>query len=399
VREGSTEVFVPDPFVYVTKKSEYLPTSLPVFYNPLMEINRDLSILAIRTYLDYLIKDSDRDIIYVEALAGTGIRGFRVINEVGKDNLYIILNDINPKATDLISYNIETLNFPKDKIMVLQYEANYLLLDLRKRKIVPDVIEIDPYGSPAPFLLNTMISVRGKSGLVLVTATDTAPLVGKFPSAALRKYGCRLIKNPFSREIAVRALFYMLGREASIVSKRIIPLFGIFMHHFVKIAALISRGKKEADKFWRKIGWISFCPVCHDFSISLSVHRIPGLRCERDQREKEPLGPLWLGTIFNEEFCNNMLDVLGKLDIERKNAEKIKRILEWELALSEQILFYDTHEIAKRLKISPPAVNYVLEKLKSKGFMASRTHFNPRAVRTNAMYENIVELLVEIQKE
>ena len=395
IREGKTEIFVPDPFYYVKRKNEYMPTSLPVFYNPVMEVNRDLSLLAIKAYMDlyWQPKKEDERILYIEALAGTGIRGFRVLNEIKNPKVKVLLNDINKLSIKIMKFNASYLKIESD-LTITNYDANYLFLRLRNTGMIPDIIEIDPYGSPARFIFNAVRCIKGKGGLLLVTATDTAPLVGKFIEAAMRKYGCFLVKSPFSKEMAVRALIYFIGREASILARRIVPLFAIFSHHFIKLALLVLRGRKEADKFWKEIGWVSFCNICTQFYFSKGLQNRPRELCEMEEHGlTEIIGPLWLGRIFEEEFSREMLKKIDELSVNPRNAKLIKRIFEWELEAIDIPFFYDLQEIARRLRMSIPSINSVINSLKSRGYKASRTHFNPRGIKTNAKVRDIVILL------
>ena len=50
VREGKTSVVVPRLEAYVKEAWEYAPSKAPVFYNPAMELNRDIAVLALQTY-------------------------------------------------------------------------------------------------------------------------------------------------------------------------------------------------------------------------------------------------------------------------------------------------------------------------------------------------------------
>jgi len=396
VREGTTDVFVPDPLYYVKNKSEYIPTALPVFYNPVMEINRDLTILAVKTYLDLSqeISENDGKILYVEALAGTGIRGFRLLNEINDPRLEVIMNDIDNLSKDLMHFNAAQLSITDNRLIITNYEANYLFAKLCNDRRKPDIIEIDPYGSPARFIYNAIRCLKSKGGMLLVTATDTAPLVGKFTNAAMRKYGCYLIKSPFNKEVAIRALIYFVGREASILARRVIPIFGIFTHHFIKLGFLIKRGRKEADKFWENVGWVAFCNICTEYYISKGLQNRPSSLCEiKEHGVTEILGPLWVGKIFEEEFSRMMLKNLDHLNINQRNAKLIRRIFEWELSAPHIPFFYDLQEIARRLRMSTPSINMVVDELRRRGFEASRTHFNPRGIKTDAKIRDIVEVL------
>ncbi|MCS7131649.1 MAG: helix-turn-helix domain-containing protein, partial [Hadesarchaea archaeon] len=57
--------------------------------------------------------------------------------------------------------------------------------------------------------------------------------------------------------------------------------------------------------------------------------------------------------------------------------------------------FYDVHELAKRAGISPPKLSRLLEGLRSKGYFASRTHFSPLGLRTDAPLDEVLRSLKE----
>jgi len=46
VKEGQVSVVMPKLAAYVKEAWEYAPSKAPVFYNPAMEFNRDLAVLA-----------------------------------------------------------------------------------------------------------------------------------------------------------------------------------------------------------------------------------------------------------------------------------------------------------------------------------------------------------------
>ena len=81
VEEGLCKIEFPE-FDKVSSKA-------PVFYNPHMELNRDLSILAIQVFQ----KRQKRDINICDLFGGSGIRGVRYKKEItGVDTVFI--NDI-----------------------------------------------------------------------------------------------------------------------------------------------------------------------------------------------------------------------------------------------------------------------------------------------------------------
>jgi tRNA (guanine26-N2/guanine27-N2)-dimethyltransferase len=62
-----------------------------VFYNPVQEFNRDLSILAIKSY-------SEQKLSVLEPLAATGLRAIRYIQEIPQIE-HVTLNDLSEEAT------------------------------------------------------------------------------------------------------------------------------------------------------------------------------------------------------------------------------------------------------------------------------------------------------------
>jgi len=78
IKEGKIEVIVPKLNAYKSKASDYAPSKAPVFYNPIMELNRDFTILAVKSFQKIIKKD----IVFCEPLASSGIRCVRLAAEV-----------------------------------------------------------------------------------------------------------------------------------------------------------------------------------------------------------------------------------------------------------------------------------------------------------------------------
>ena len=72
---------------------EKVSSEAPVFYNPKMELNRDISILVIQRFQ----KDLNSEINIGDVFGGSGIRGIRYKKEI--DNVgSVAVNDISPLA-------------------------------------------------------------------------------------------------------------------------------------------------------------------------------------------------------------------------------------------------------------------------------------------------------------
>ena len=96
VKEGSAEVL--------------FPSLNDVFYNPVQEFNRDLTVAVIQNYHDELrngTNDSktDKGIKILEALAASGLRSIRFAKEI-KGIESILANDLSRQAVDSIERNV-----------------------------------------------------------------------------------------------------------------------------------------------------------------------------------------------------------------------------------------------------------------------------------------------------
>ena len=157
--EGITKLFV----------HTGLPTKkMKVFYNPVKEADRSLSVKVLKHFKPKHCLD---------LLCATGARGIRLMNESGVKDM--TFNDSNPEALKLLKKN---LRLNKLKARVFNKDANQLLYELKERF---DFIDLDPFGSPNPYL-ESCIKFLQRKGLLGVTATDTAVLVGAKPKACRR---------------------------------------------------------------------------------------------------------------------------------------------------------------------------------------------------------------------
>lgn len=154
------------------KAKAYYPNNDHVFYNPVQEFNRDLSIAVLNTYA---AKQKAKIRIF-EALAASGIRSMRYAHEV-KNVAEITANDFDKKAVELIKQNIKLNSLEGLVNASCDDAAAFMYSTLKNRKNQFDCIDLDPYGSPTPFLDATLRSIKN-GGLLLVTATDAAVLCG-----------------------------------------------------------------------------------------------------------------------------------------------------------------------------------------------------------------------------
>ncbi|HEY9245469.1 MAG TPA: tRNA (guanine(10)-N(2))-dimethyltransferase, partial [Candidatus Methanoperedens sp.] len=283
--EGQTEIEIPVP----DENSSFPPSSAAVFYNPAMRLNRDIAVAAVACF-----SKSDPDYTYLDALSASGIRGLRIAKEVG---LCTAMSDWEDESFNLIVKNIKHSGL--SNCTVIKRNANVVMLDSSF-----DIIDLDPFGSPAPFLDAASRSVKR---LLCITATDTAPLCGAHKKAGIRNYAAAPLKTEYHPEMGVRILLGAVARTLARHDKAMFPLLSYASAHYVRIFAGIKKGIKDADACLTNIGFVSHCFNCgsRDWKEGFAVHmeekcRVCGLSMSFG-------GPLWLGRLHDSDFCKEVL--------------------------------------------------------------------------------------------
>ena len=352
--EGTTTFLVP----VQDSDGQFPPGTAPVFFNRRMEINRDATILLLS-----VLGPSD----YLDAMGATGVRGLRVAHEVG---IPVTINDRDPEAIPLIRKNIERLGLP---VTVTCRDACSLLFEQAF-----DAVDIDPFGTPAPF---TDAGIRGCRRFLLLTATDTAPLCGAHKNAGIRRYFARPGNTGYHGEVGLRILLGFVARETVKYDRGIEPLFCFAREHFVRLGLRLTRGPKAADRTIDRIGFVLQCPSCAYREEQAGMFPA-ALTCPHCGKPLRPIGPLFLGKIFSDEVMEQMQVRLpsGGLGTHKELA-KLLALCREELSTSSH---YDYHKVAQQLGVSPPKIEVLLDTLRSAGYAASRTHYSGTGVKTDA---------------
>jgi len=376
VKEGKVAVLVPKLQAYVTEPSDYAPSKAPVFYNPVMEFNRDISVLALQAYQLMV----NREISVCEPLTSSGVRGVRFAAEVhGVSKL--LINDISTRAVNLAKHNVE-LNKLQDLVVLKHKDANCLLACNSAPKKRFDVVDLDPFGSPVSYLDTAIKAVRN-NGLLALTATDLAPMCGVHPKACIRKYGGRPLRTEYCHELAVRLL---AGCTASLAAKHDIGIRVLFSHstdHYVRVYAEMVYGAKKADESVKNLGYVLHCFSCLHRETVNSLFSMKSVNCPECGSRMDYAGPLWLGRIFDKQFCESMANENKHRAF--KNSVRIAKLLS--LATDEAeapLTYYVLDKISNKLGMPVPSVAVILRMLLENGFHAVQTHFNSRGIRTNA---------------
>ncbi|MHA1360093.1 MAG: tRNA (guanine(10)-N(2))-dimethyltransferase [Candidatus Helarchaeota archaeon] len=385
ITEGKARIQIPD-------QSQYrVPTEAPVFFNFRMELNRDISILAVETYQEI----QNQPLTILLPLAATGVRGIRFQFEIGKITK-ILMNDASPEAYRLMGHNLK-LNDLFGIIEIYNDNALNFLNRFAKRGQRVDVIDIDPFGSPSRFLDSAVRALKRNSGMICLTATDMAPLCGVNTEACLRKYGGRPLRTEYCHELAVRLCFNALITTAAKYEIAIYPLLSYSADHYVRVYARLESGALKVDETLKYMGFVVHCFQCGYRTPTTDLLRILPT-CPNCGASLDYAGPLWLGPLNDPSFCKQLLEKNTQKELGTK--KRIGKLLTTILQEDTTIVSYQNiHRICRQHKINSLPLDTILQTLCDHGFSATRTHFSNISIRTTATRAELTHLIKQLMKK
>jgi len=381
IKEGKTVLLVPR-----FSLSEKVPPKNPAFFNPSAKWNRDISMLVYKTYAS-----SNNSRTFADSICGVGARGLRTAVEVPKiDTIY--LNDLNPIAIEFAKESAK-LNQVEDKCTFeINHVCNFLNFEEREfRKF--DVVDLDPFGSPSPYIDCVLRSVSNR-GLISITATDTAVLCGVYPNVCYRKYYGFPLRTEYCNEIGIRILVSFIALNASRFDLSIIPYFCHCNLHYMRVYLKVIFGNSLANSVSSKIGFLKHCHNCNHRKVENL--RDQDLVCGICDTKCKLAGPLWIDSLFDFEFAGAMLTVLKNDEyfLSTKNEyNKLLRMMQVCNSELEYPFYFETDNIASKAKKSSIALDKVISTLTENGFNASKTIMNDKGFKTNATLKEIIDLL------
>ncbi|MFW9844443.1 MAG: hypothetical protein ACFFEV_07695 [Candidatus Thorarchaeota archaeon] len=390
--EGRTTFLSADVEHYSGDKKQ-ISASLPVFYNPRMQLNRDISVLLLSGYLEGNSIES-----MCEPLTGSGVRTLRYLNECAGD-FSASMFDVNPAAVEIATKNIKRLGFEK-RANVVKGDAKLLLMTESREKRF-DYVDVDPFGTPAPYVNASIQSISPHGGLLALTATDMPVLCGAYPKVAMRRYGGFSIRSPFVHELAIRLLEAIAFRIAGLNDCSMTPISILSTDHYVRTWVKIKADRKKSNRQADNLGVIRYCQGCMRTQTTPLKARHEESHFEHDIKDcKEPVreaGPLWIGSLFDSKILKKTNEVLARNDVSIYH-KRVPRILE-EMMEENSLMVYpyiDIHALCDLYNLTPPKNRDVIKYLKDAGHKVARTHFKPTAIRTDASVVDVKSAITDL---
>ena len=359
-------------FVQFKTPKDYL--SKKHFFNPKVELSRDLTVLVLNTL-------NSKDWILCDALASIGVRGIRIAKECPVKRVWV--NDISEDNIPFMKENAK-LNSVVRKVRITNKDANELL---SKNIRTFDYIDVDPYGSPTYYFDSCARAIK-KKGFLGFSATDTAALSGTSPVTCLRRYGIESYKTDFFKELGVRILITNAAFSFSKWSFSFKPLLSYASQHYFRVFAEVKKGKSIASKALKKnLGYVSYCSKC----LWRKVGKKPVIKCEFCGSDCHVVGRVWVEGIEDLKFIRRCEENLSRVDW-LKTEKRIKKLLS--LLKNEPIPFYyDIHKLCQKHHLKIPKFSILQDKLRENGYTANRTHFSNKGIEVDASLKILVKII------
>ncbi|KAF4262546.1 hypothetical protein KXW98_007994 [Aspergillus fumigatus] len=408
VKEGRAYILNPPTQAAASKgtKKDLKPEDQlqSVFYNPIQQFNRDLSVLAIKAYGEHVLalkklkaerkrngssrgkkrkredeEDKEQDEVDVEqpsaangnigssvstsdqqtpsftildALSATGLRALRYASEIPFTTC-VVANDLSNSAIQRMKTNIEYNGLGKLIRPNLGDARAYMYSLLNQPSSQNsgthagkfDVIDLDPYGTAAPFMDAAVQGVKD-GGLLCVTCTDAGVWASNgYPEKAYALYGGVPIKGSHSHEGGLRLILHGLATSAAKYGLAIEPLLSLSIDFYARVFVRVHRSPAEV-KFTSGNTMLVFncdsgCGAWTTQPLTQTKQKLDkkgnpyyhygfaqgptaGTHCEHCGFKTHVGGPMWAGPLHNPHFIQKILDMLP--DVDRDIYHTVERI-------------------------------------------------------------------------
>ncbi|KAK9336879.1 N2,N2-dimethylguanosine tRNA methyltransferase-domain-containing protein [Lipomyces starkeyi] len=348
-------------------------------------------------------------ITILEALSATGLRAIRYGLEIPLIKT-VLANDFSPAAVKAIERNVVYNDGAPGVVVAFHGDANAVMYSHKTKPF--HVIDLDPYGTAAPFL-DAAVQAVCDGGLLLITCTDLSILAGTgYPEKCFTNYGGMTCRTEFSHESALRLVLSSIASAAARYGKAIEPLLSLSIDFYVRVFVRVRnspiQGKLLASKTmltytcsgcgstsYQPLGRVS---INEDGSQKHSFAQGPPVssHCEHCGFVHHLGGPMWAGPLHNKDFIDRIQKITETLDpVIYKTIPRIKGMLTLAKEELDDPFYFTAAHVSSTMRCSCPPMTTMTSALLNAGYKVSATHAVPGAIKTNANWGVIWDILRE----
>lgn len=401
----------------------------------------------------------------LDALSATGLRALRYATEIPFATS-ITANDMDRNATKSIRTNVEynklghVIKVNTANAMAHMYSAAFPPTDSHGPAHMNgkyDVIDLDPYGTAAPFI-DSALQALNDGGLLCVTCTDSGVFAScGYSEKTFSLYGGMPVKGPHSHEGGLRIILHSIASSAAKYGLAIEPLLSLSIDFYVRMFIRVTKSPADVKFLAGKTMLVYDCDAgCGAWSTQLlgrnvrqtgnkapkgqqknptfnfkySIAQGPSVDrlCEHCHSKMHVAGPMWGGPLHNAAFVGKLLEDARAADSDiYQTKPRIEGMLD--TALDELIVIEHAEDIWPTIKhedgtqpplpktppetldlypffVMPSALSKVIHcvapseaafkgALRHAGYRATRSHCKPGSIKTDAPWAVVWEVMRE----
>jgi tRNA (guanine26-N2/guanine27-N2)-dimethyltransferase len=401
----------------------------------------------------------------LDALSATGLRALRYAKEIPFVTS-VVANDMNPNAIKDMGLNIThndlegTIQPNLGDAIGHMYRVAYPPTDAHGPEHVYrkyDVIDLDPYGTAAPFL-DAALQALSDGGLLCVTCTDS----GVFASCGYSEktyslYGGMPVKGIHMHEGGLRLIINAVATSAARYGLAIEPLLSLNIDYYARTFIRVRKSPAEVKFLASKTMVVYSCDSgCGAWTtqhlgratkqasangspfFKYSIAQAPGCDqfCRHCKSKTHVAGPMWAGPIHNAAFIEKVLNGLEAADPEvyqtKPRMEGMLSTALEELDVNDRVtqfqrpvpskqngdgeeapapkelipivppetidhfpFFFNPSTVSKVVHCQAPSDAAIRGALRGLGYRVTRSHCQPGSIKTDAPWAVIWEIMRE----
>jgi tRNA (guanine26-N2/guanine27-N2)-dimethyltransferase len=402
----------------------------------------------------------------LDALSATGLRALRYAKEIPFAT-NIVANDLLPEAVKSIELNIDHNGVGEVVHSNVDDARAYMYSKAGNEKQAPpgkyihrfDVIDLDPYGTAAPFFDSALQALQD-GGLLCVTCTDAGVFASNgYPEKAYALYGGIPLKGAHSHEGGLRLILHAIATSAAKYGISIEPLLSLSIDFYARLFVRIHKQPKDVKLLAGTTMLVYSCdhgcgawttqPLAKnqtkedkwgDTFFKHGFAQAPNVtpNCEHCGSKTHLGGPMWAGPLHNSYFIQRILDKLPTVDKEvygttarlqgmltvaleedltfpanstqppspqsaaaeasSKPASMVSPLIIPRLppaAIDPSPLFFIPNFLAKVIHCTTPSEDQLRGAIRHLGYRVTRSHCKPGSFRTTAPWSIIWEIFRE----
>lgn len=303
-------------------------------------------------------------------------------------------------------------------VRVNEGDACALMYSRRGLRDRVEVVDLDPYGTAAPFV-DAAINALGDGGLLAVTCTDLAVLAGSnYPEKCFSNYGGVCVNAEYSHEVALRLVLNSIAQAAARYGKCIRPLISLSIDFYVRLFIRVESRPVDVKRLASQTGVVYACgfcqtPVLQPFGRvvdkesrngNLTTHYkvaggpTAGAKCAECGHAQALAGPMWLGPIQDAEFIAR---VLKDIDADKDAYGTFPRMHGMLTLAGEELdapFYFTANKVHGFAHSSAMPTKQFVSALLNAGYKVSRSHALSGSVKTDAPRSFVYDIIRESAK-